>query len=237
MKKTILAVLALMFCWSAGFAQFPNMEYSNINPREIQKKLQRNEILPLNIWSLRSFNNKRILKENAKDSVKKHKNYVAYYNAAVINFTIETFDGSDVDYDLNDNETANVVLYATKAIAISPRTPDMYLLRGLARYRNYDLSDVNGLFYREHAQWIKTHKSNVREMLADFEKVEELNWKMAPYYEMAKLYKGLGENDKANACARKAAEADRALQAERRAAAGTRGAVRAGFKAGRSTRA
>lgn len=234
MKKPIWVVLALLFCWGAGFAQYPNTPEAKISEAGIKQYLKsKNRRLPLYLHELGEFGAKKTLSALAQSYAQQRSTYNAYYNAAVIFFTPETFYGEDVNPSLGKEETKKVVEYASLAIDRKPNNSDMYLIRGLALYRFYGLSDVNGIFSREHALWIKKHEKVVNQILSDFKTVEKLKPQLAPYAEMAKLYRGLGRTKEAVRCEREAKN----RQKHYRLSGQVKASVREGFQNGISASA
>lgn len=243
MKKTALAILTLMFCWGASFAQYPNISEVKLNPEEILTRIKSTHRVPLYLWDLsgtevgvlannaanntslvkrygRKYSayggqtNKQILKSAAKTALSaaitankssqtnktKSDLYRAYYNAAVINFTEETFTKIGAS-PLDDNSADNVALYVTKALELSTRhEADLRLLRSLAWFRKYQLGDLGERSKENIQRWVSAHPETVGKILADFKEVEELDEQKAPYDEMIYLYEMLGEHRKAEAC-------------------------------------
>lgn len=209
MKKLLVLLFALFTSFSV-FAQ--NKQDAGIqgdlSDEQVIEKLTRNEILPLYVNSFLSFDNasnKEKIGKLAQQQVVKHRNYVAYYNAAVVYFVSDEFLGFDTSRYLSENDIANVVKYATKAIELSGKNPcpNMYLLRAEAKMKDHGLFGFFGPYMEEEPEvsWAKENKALAREILKDLEKVEKLNPKYAPYWKMAKLYEGIGDKANAKRCA------------------------------------
>lgn len=85
MKKPIWVVLALLFCWGAGFAQYPNTPETKISEAGIKQYLKsKNRRLPLYLHELGEFGAKKTLSALAQSYAQQRSTYNAYYNAAVI---------------------------------------------------------------------------------------------------------------------------------------------------------
>ena len=164
--------------------------------KESYLKLKKNELLD---WGL-SINpgpeGKDVLMKRAQKSIKEHKNYMAYYNAAAVAFVNR--EESDV-WVLSDTDLANVELYAGKAIELgkAQAAPELYLLR--ARAGMYRFGVWVG-YENGDAEKISNHKKEFRPILADLEVV----WKKNPAMikaglldVMAAIYAGLGDKENA----------------------------------------
>ena len=180
MKKLLVLLFALFTSFSV-FAQ--NKQDAGIqgdlSDEQVIEKLTRNEILPLYVNSFLSFDNasnKEKIGKLAQKQVVKHRNYVAYYNAAVVYFVSDEFLGFDTSRSLSENDIANVVKYATKAIELSGKNPcpNMYLLRAEAKMKKHDLFGFFGPYMEEEPEvsWARENKALAREILKDLEKVE-----------------------------------------------------------------
>jgi len=203
LKKAAVMILALVmgnFIFSADVNARPIRSY-----QDIKTSLERNEILPLNLFRNHDLDgHKKELGQLAQRQVAKHKNYTAYYNAALIYLTEDYFDEI---YNLTDTEMANIKKYATEAIRLSPKTPDMYLVRGMAILNGYNFGEAGNMSYSGRdcfTPLVKERITEVRAMLRDFEKVGELNPSMAPWRSMQEFYEALGNTEAARRCAAKA---------------------------------
>lgn len=206
MKKLGLMV-ALLF--AAGLCMAQNVDavyqglHGKLTDRQVQEKIKKNEILPVYVNELASFSsrrNKDILVKNAQEQIKKHKNYIAYFNATVVCATNSEFQGLDVDFDINDTDLANVLYYSQKALETGGRkaSPALYLLRAETRMAYFGLfqpMSMETVFFGDGLKrWISTHKKEVREILAEFEKLEKLNPSMAYVHAgaISEMYKYTG---------------------------------------------
>lgn len=207
MKKIIVLAAVIfahvnLFATQAGEAY--NRLHGKLSAQQVMTKLQKNEILPLFVNEVAAFStrtpSKAQLLQQAKKSISTHHNYISYYNAAVVAYTDAEWQGLDVPRQLSATDVANVINWTTKALELSRnnQAPDMYLLRALARLDSYYLTapypSERGI------NWIKNHKKEVRPIVADLEKVFEINRNVGTNYAdvMAKLYRGLGDTAKAD---------------------------------------
>lgn len=198
-KKMAVTLLAVVWASVNVLA----METVFLSTQQIRTKLQRNEILPsvyLDAFGSREI--KSSLGKLAQQQVKQHRNYVAYYNAAVIYLTnAEVFD--DASSDLTATDLANVKKYASEAIKISPRSPDMYLVRGMAldKFLNFGAASNMSYVGRDvYTPLVKQHSKEVREILKDYEMVGKLQPDLAPWSTMASFYEILGDKENAKRC-------------------------------------
>ncbi len=215
MKKLGLAFALLL---TAGLCMAQNADFAklaqnvrtayqslhgNLTDRQVQQKIKKNEILPVYVNEVASFyhtNSKPILVKNAQEQIRKHRNYVAYFNATVVCATNADWEGLDVDYQITDTDLANVLNYSQRAIELGGKTasPALYLLRAEAQMTHFGLFQpmaMNTVYFGDGlGKWISTHKKEVRKILADFEKLEKLNPSMAYIHaaDIAEMYKYTG---------------------------------------------
>ena len=114
--------------------------------------------------------------------------YQDYFNAAVIYATSATPLRETIA--LGETEVENVKKYAAEAIRLSPNEPYMYLLRGKVLL-------WKGIEYSPTGDFRLRNKELAQSVLRDFEKVKELNLRLAPYGDMYIVARVLGEEDKA----------------------------------------
>lgn len=195
MKNFLFALVAFMVPGLA-LAQTgnPYVFQKNLSADEVVGRMEKSEFLPLLLNDKNSFFNPeekaRVVKA-AVAQVKKHNNYQAHYNAAVVYATYAEFNGLDAWDALDIHDAENAIRHATIAIGKSPKTPYMYLLRGQVYYDQ-------SVWYnpREMEFSIKSH-DYAKKALADFKEVLALQPSLAPYRDMAILSRLLGRLDEA----------------------------------------
>lgn len=195
-KLILWAVLAFMLL-GVGVARAevnPAIYQKDLTADEVIKKIQNSEFLPLQLNHTSSFYDQaekdRVLKV-VKEQVKKHNNYQAHYNAAVVYATYPEFFGFDCWNTLNEHDAANAIRHAGLAIGFSPKTPYMYLLRGQVYFDQGVTYSAGAMEY-----YIISHDA-AKKSLADFEKVMDLHPGLAPYHDMAAIARLLHKTDKA----------------------------------------
>ena len=156
-----------------------------------QVALHMGGFLPLHLGRFENQEEKDEAGKIAQRQIVKHDNYMTYYNAAVIYATPTEPGEGGLWVPLKEHDAANALRYATKAISLSPKTPDMYYLRGEVYYRQGVMSkEVDyGVDVRSH--------DFARRALADYEIVAKLKPSMAPYSDMGALADALGMKEKA----------------------------------------
>ena len=194
--KKVLAAVAIVLLAGVGV-----VSAHDLSEAQIEIKLQRNEILPMFLGC--GFGEKKDeWGRIAQQQIKKHRNYIAYYNAAAV-YLADKDCLDDASHTLTATDVANVKKYATKAIEISPKTPDMYLVRAYAitHYLDFDV-----LSNKSYPGWdlvtpqVKAHRAEVQEALKDLEEVGRLQPSMAPWGKMAMYYEALGKTEDAKRC-------------------------------------
>ena len=186
-----VAVLTLALALIAGFfapvakadSIQKELEKRGIDPkyRAIAETIYTNRLLDYRLGERRELaNGEKAIKQLTQEMIVKYKNYNAYYNAVVVYAMPSEVTG---DYHHPGNSLANVNKYAAKVLSINPNAFAIYYLRGLVTLR---VAGVNG----------------ARAALEDFEKVAKLQPNVAPWLDMADLYEGFGNKEKAQYCRR-----------------------------------
>ena len=148
--------------------------------------------LPTDIGEFSSQEEKDKAGKAAQRYIAKYNNYLAYYNAAVVYAAApDSHAEAFVRVRLTERDEQNAIRYATKAISLSPKTPQMYLVRGSVYYRQGTMPKIveAGLDILSH--------DYAKKALADFEKVSQLHRVQAPYRIMADLAEALHQPEKA----------------------------------------
>ena len=206
-----VAVLTLVLAFVAGF--FAPVAKADAIQKEMKKRepyfhdivetVYKNGLLDYGLAEGEAlWPSEKQIKRLTQDMIVKYKNYNAYYNAVVIYAVPSEWSDLGTIYDYPDNALANVKKYAAKVLSINPEAYGIYYLRGLVTLR------VTG-FYEEPFRvtplrtFVKNHTNEAKAALADFEKVAKLQPNAAPWLDMADLYEGFGNKEKAQYCRKK----------------------------------
>lgn len=146
------------------------------------------------LWS-----SEKQIKQLTQEMIVKHKSYNAYYNAVVIYAMPSELTDVGVIYYRRDNALANVKKYAAKVLSINPKAYGIYYLRGLVTLRVAGFYEVP-FRVTPLRTFVKKHTNEAKAALADFEKVAKLQPSAAPWLDMADLYEGFGNKEKAQYC-------------------------------------
>lgn len=205
-----VAVLTLALAFVAGFfapvakadSIQKELEKRGIDPvhHAVAKIVYTNGLLDYGLAEQKTlWPSEKAIKQLTQDMIVKYKNYNAYYNAVVVYAMPSEFTDVGVIYDYPDNALANVKKYAAKVLSINPNAFGIYYLRGLVTL------DVAG-FYEVPFRvtplktFVKNHINEARAALKDFEMVAKLQPDAAPWLDMADLYEGFGNKEKAKYC-------------------------------------
>lgn len=205
MKKYIVALLAMACLSAAGYAK--NVE------AEIIQKLNRNERLDFAIsYEVNGIADNIVGLANTK--AKEKKNYVAYWNATLVNFMAIEYADSPFVY-VSDRTLANVKLWSDRAIEVAAgkAAPELYVMRFLTLWHYYSLSELTFFMEKDPIKfgyanqrtqfdvWAPNHQKEIREMLNEFEKAEKINPTVAYStigYNAVDLYAAIGKKSKAD---------------------------------------
>ena len=208
MKK--VAVLTLTLALIAGFfapvakadSIQKELEKRGIDPdlHDIAETVYKNGLLDYGLAGQTTLcPSEKAIKQLTQEMIVKYKNYNAYYNAVVIYATPSEFSDIEVFYYHPDNALANVKKYAAKVLSINPKAYGIYYLRGLVTLRIAGFYEVP-FRVTPLKTFVKNHINEARAALADFEKVAKLQPNAAPWMDMADLYEGFGNKEKAQYC-------------------------------------
>ena len=205
MKKYIVALLAMACLSAAGYAK--DVE------AEIIQKLNRNERV-----AFAMSNEVNAIADHIVDLANKQarakKNYVAYWNATLVNFMAIEYSDNPFVY-ITDRTLANVKLWSDHAIKVAAgkAEPELYVMRFLTLWHYYSLSERTFIPAQEPRMysaenkrtlfdvWAPNHKKEIREMLNEFEKAEKINPTVAYStcgYNAVDLYAAIGKKSKAD---------------------------------------
>ena len=203
-----VAVLTLALAFVAGFfapvakadAIQKEMKKRGIEPdyHAIVKTVYVNGLLDYRLEEFLWPSEKQI-KQLMQEMIVKYKNYNAYYNAVVIYAMPSDLSDLGTIYDYPDNALANVKKYAAKVLSINPNAFGIYYLRGLVTLRVAGFYEVP-FRVTPLKTFVKKHTNEARAALKDFEKVSKLRPDAAPWLDMADLYEGFGNKEKAQYC-------------------------------------
>ena len=208
MKK--VAVLTLTLALIAGFfapvakadSIQKELEKRGIDPKDraIAETIYTNGLLDYQLGNRPELTlSEKAIKQLTQEMIVKYKNYNAYYNAVVIYATPSEFSDIEVFYYHPDNALANVKKYAAKVLSINPKAYGIYYLRGLVTLRIAGFYEVP-FRVTPLETFVKNHINEARAALKDFEMVSQLQPDAAPWLDMADLYEGFGNKEKAKYC-------------------------------------
>ena len=141
----------------------------------------------------------KAIKQLTQEMIVKYKNYNAYYNAVVVYAMPSEFTDIEARYDDPANSLANVNKYADEVLSINPDAFGIYYLRGLVTLRVAGFYEVP-FRVTPLETFVKNHINEARAALKDFEMVSQLQPDAAPWLDMADLYEGFGNKEKAKYC-------------------------------------
>ena len=205
MKKYIVALLAMACLSAAGYAK--DVE------AEIIQKLNRNERVAFAMSDEVNAIADHIV-DLANKQARAKKNYVAYWNATLVNFMAIEYSDNPFVY-ITDRTLANVKLWSDHAIKVAAgkAEPELYVMRFLTLWHYYSLSERTFIPAQEPRMysaenkrtlfdvWAPNHKKEIREMLNEFEKAEKINPTVAYStcgYNAVDLYAAIGKKSKAD---------------------------------------
>lgn len=203
-----VAVLTLVLALIAGFfapvakadAIQKEMKKRGIEPyfHDIVETVYMNGLLDYKLAEALCPSEKQI-KRLTQDMIVKYTNYNAYYNAVVVYAMPSEFTDIEALYHHPANALANVKKYAAKVLSINPNAFGIYYLRGLVTLRVAGFYEVP-FRVTPLRTFVKNHTNEAKAALADFEKVAKLQPNAAPWLDMADLYEGFGNKEKAQYC-------------------------------------
>lgn len=197
-KKILFTAAALLFIGNT-LAQAQDVLF--LTPDEVKAKLKNN--LPLPTIYLGAFGNRKTkdeLCQLAKQQANKYHNYVAYANAAIV-YTADSEHGL-IPHDITKQDMMAAREYATRALALRPKSVNMYVLRGLAieRFLNIDLLAQNSIYEDRVSPAIRKNEQLSLELIKDYEKALQLDSNLPLYAVLQSFYQALGFTEKAKYC-------------------------------------
>ena len=203
-----VAVLTLVLAFVAGF--FAPVAKADAIQKEMKKRepyfhdivetVYKNGLLDYGLAEGEAlWPSEKQIKRLTQDMIVKYTNYNAYYNAVVIYAMPSELTDVGVIYDYPDNALANVKKYAAKVLSINPEAYRIYYLRGVVTLRVAGFYEVP-FRVTPLKTFVKKHTNEARAALKDFEKVSKLRPDAAPWLDMADLYEGFGNKEKAQYC-------------------------------------
>lgn len=205
-----VAVLTLVLAFVAGFFA-PAAKANSIqkelakrgihsDDRAVAKTVYTNGLLDYRLgaeWDIAL--SEKAIKQLTQEMIAKYQNYNAYYNAVVVYAMPSEFTDIEALYHHPANALANVKKYAAKVLSINPKAFGIYYLRGLVTLRVAGFYEVP-FRITPLKTFVKKHTNEARAALKDFEKVSKLRPDAAPWLDMADLYEGFGNKEKAQYC-------------------------------------
>ena len=203
-KKVVVLTLALAFV--AGFfapvakadSIQKELEKRGIDPKDraIAETIYTNGLLDYQLGNRPELTlSEKAIKQLTQEMIVKYKNYNAYYNAVVVYAMPSEF----TDYRHLADSLANVNKYADEVLRINPNAFGIYYLRGLVTLRVAGFYEVP-VRVTPLETFVKNHINEARAALKDFEMVSQLQPDAAPWLDMADLYEGFGNKEKAKYC-------------------------------------
>lgn len=205
MKKYIVALLAMACLSAAGYAKDVRAE--------IIQKLNRNERLAFAMSDELNAITDHIV-DLANKQARAKKNYVAYWNATLVNFMAIEYSDNPFVY-ITGRTLANVKLWSDHAIKVAAgkAEPELYVMRFLTLWYYYSLNELTFFMEKDPLRfgdenlrtqlyvWAPHHKKEIREMLNEFEKAEKINPTVAYSkigHHAVDLYAAIGKKSKAD---------------------------------------